>query len=90
MADMSNFVIPKPPDNADLNTLQTWAKDLYGFLVNVFQTGVQPPFFSQNQIDQMNGQLSQAGKLVFNNDTGKHMVGEVVAGNLVMKTITTS
>jgi hypothetical protein len=90
MADQPNFVIPKPPDNPNLNDMQTWMKDMYSFLVNVFQTGVQPPFFSQNQINQMNGQLVQAAKIVFNNDTGKGMIGEVVAGNLVMKTIVTS
>ena len=89
MADISNFVIPKPPDNPNLADLQTWAKDLYSFLITNWQTGVEPPFFSQNQINQMTS-LTQAGKFVFNNDTGKGMLGEVVGGALVMKTIMTS
>lgn len=89
MADISNFVIPKPPDSPNLADLQTWAKDLYSFLVTNWQTGVQPPFFSQNQIDQMTS-LTQAGKIFFNNDTGKFMGGEVSGGALSVKTFTTS
>lgn len=89
MASSPNFTIPKPPDNADLRELHTYVKDLYTFMVNNWQAGLQVPFFSQSQINQMNT-LSQAGKLFFNNDTGKMMVGEVEAGALAVKTITTS
>lgn len=89
MANVPNFVIPKPPDKADLNAFQRWANDMYTFLVNNWQTGVQPPFFSQAQIDQMTD-LTQAGKIFFNNDTGKFMGGEVVADALAVKTFTTS
>lgn len=91
MANVPNFVIPKPPDKADLNVLQKWANDMYSFLVTNWQTGIQPPFFSQDQIDQMTPTtLTQAGKIFFNNDTGKFMGGEVVAGELAVKTFTTS
>lgn len=89
MADVNNFVIPKPPDSADLKDLHNWVKDMYSFLVTNWQTGLQPPFFSQNQLNQMTA-LQQAGKLFFNNDTGKMMVGEVASGALAVKTITTS
>lgn len=89
MADVPNFVIPKPPDNPNLDELHTWMKDMYSFLVTNWQAGVGLPFFSQNQINQMTA-LSQAGKVFFNNDTGKAMVGEVVTGALSIKTITTS
>lgn len=89
MADQPNFVIPKPPDSSEPAALQTWAKDMYSFLVTNWQAGVQPPFFSQNQINQMTS-LSQAGKIFFNNDTGKFMGGEVSGGTLSVKTFTTS
>lgn len=89
MANVNNFIIPKPPDNPDLAALQTWAKDLYSFLLTNWQAGLQPPFFSQDQIDQMTT-LTQAGKLFFNHDTGKFMGGEVAAGALAVKTFTTS
>jgi hypothetical protein len=89
MADQANFVIPKPPDNPNLEEIHTWAKDLFNFLQLNWSTGIQAPFFSQNQIDQMTTK-DQAGKLFFNNDTGKFMGGEVAAGNLDVKTFTTS
>lgn len=89
MVDQVNFSIPKPPDNADLTELHTWAKDLFSFLTTNWQNGLQAPFFSQNQLDQMTS-LSQSGKFFFNNDTGKLMASEIDAGNLDIKTITTS
>lgn len=89
MADQPNFIIPKPPDSADINELHTYAKDMYTFLVNIMQAGVQVPFFSQNQISQMTS-LTQAGKIFFNNDTGKFMGGEVSGGMLSLKTFFTS
>lgn len=89
MANVPNFTIPKPPDKPDIDALQRWANDMYSFLINNWQSGLQAPFFSQDQLDQMT-ELSQSGKLFFNNDTGKFMGGEVVANALDIKTFTTS
>jgi hypothetical protein len=89
MADVNNFSIPKPPENADPVALQRWARDLYNFLLANWQTGLRPPFFSQNQINQMTD-LDQGGKIFFNNDTGRFMGGEVDAGALSVKTFTSS
>lgn len=89
MANIANFTIPKPPDKPDIAALQRWANDMYSFLINNWQSGLQIPFFSQDQITQMTD-LTQAGKLFFNNDTGKAMVGEVATDALSIKTITTA
>jgi hypothetical protein len=89
MTALPNFFIPKPPENGKNADIHEWARDLYTFLKNNWQSGIQNPFFAQSQIDQMTN-LNQAGKIFFNHTTGKAMVAEVIGGNLNIKTITTS
>jgi hypothetical protein len=81
--------IPKPPDSADVNEMHKWMLDMYVWAVEAFTKGLQAPFFSQSQIDGMT-ELSQAGRIFFNNDTGKFMGGEVDSSALTIKTFTTA
>lgn len=81
--------IPKPPDNADPKEMHKWMLDMYTWAVEAFTKGLQAPFFSQSQIDAMT-ELAQAGRIFFNNDTGKFMGGEVESGALSIKTFTAS
>jgi hypothetical protein len=91
MARESTFLVPAPPNEATPQDLQSWAKDLYTFLLQVWPTGLQVPFFTQDQIDEMTpDNLKQSGRFFFNSTTGKMMVGEIVAGALAVKTIQTA
>ena len=89
MSDPVPVNIPKPPDDANLQELHKWALSLYIFMTNNFAAGTQSTFFSQNQLDQMVSQndLTQAGKVFMNHDTGKINVGTVVGGNLVIQAL---
>ena len=81
--------IPKPPDSADINEMYKWMLDIYTWSTQNLASGHQLTFFTQDQVSKMNN-LEQAGKVFFNHTTGKAMLGEVVAGVLSVKTITTS
>jgi hypothetical protein len=89
MANAEIFNIPSPPDSPDIGELQQWSKDIWTLLTAILSAGNQITFFSQAQIDQMTD-LGQAGKIFFNQDTGKFMGGEVSGGLLSKKTFTTS
>lgn len=88
-SELMPTTIPKPPDSADANEMHKWMLDFYTWAVEVFTKGLQVPFYSQSQIDAMT-ELSQAGRLFFNNDTGKFMGGEVLSSALAINTFTTS
>lgn len=89
MANSAPLNIPKPPDSPDLKEMHKHLLSMYMFLNTHLSTGTQSPFFSQNQLNQMSD-LSQAGKIFMNHDTGKINVGEIVGGNLVIKQVTTT
>jgi hypothetical protein len=89
MAQSPVFNIPSPPDSPDAGELHQWAKDIYTLLSSILSGGNQVVFFTQDQIDQMTG-LEQAGKIFFNQTTGKFMGGEVSGSALSLKTFTTS
>lgn len=84
MADVQRISIPAPPDKADLEALHKWALSLYIWLQSMFAGGLQAAFLSQAQIDQIT-QLSDSGKIFFNNDTGKFSGSVIEGGAVVIK-----
>lgn len=88
-SELPPSTVPKPPDSANAQEMFKWIQDMYGWAVTHFTQGILPPFFTQDQINAMTD-LEQAGKIFFNHSTGKFMGGEVVAGELAVKTFTTS
>lgn len=89
MANAPIFNIPSPPDDANIHDMHQWSKDMWTFLTTVMSKGLQPAFFTGDQLSQMTN-IDQAGKMFFNQTTGKFMVSEVSGGNISLKTITTS
>jgi hypothetical protein len=89
MASSPVFNIPSPPDSPDVGEIHQWTKDIYTLLNSILSGGNQQVFFTQDQINQMTG-LEQAGKIFFNETTGKFMGGEVSGGALSKVTFTTS
>lgn len=87
--EIAPSTIPKPPDSANVQEMHKWMCDMYVWATNNITGGSQIPFFSASQIAQMTD-LSQAGKMFFNHDTGKFMGAEVVSNALSIKTFTTS
>lgn len=94
MANPEPLNIPKPPDynsnkkhEENFRDIHEHLRNLYIFMNTHFVSGSQAPYFSQSQLDHMvaNNDLSQAGKLFMNNDTGKANFSEIVSGNLTMK-----
>lgn len=88
-SELPPATVPKPPDDANVQEMFKWMQDMYTWATTHFPTGLLAPFFNQSQIDQMTD-LEQAGKIFFNNTTGKFMGGEVSGGLLTVKTFTTS
>lgn len=91
MAREKTFLVPPPPKDQSPDALLRWAADLYVFLTQVWPTGLQCPFFAQEQLDEMTATtLSQSGRIFFNSTTGKFNCGEIDSGNLVIKEIVTT
>lgn len=88
MANSPPLNIPKPPDSANLNELHRWSLAIYQFLVTNFGNGLQSNHFSSSQISAMN-ELQQAGKLIYEHDTGKLKFGSVSGNVLTVKEIAT-
>lgn len=81
--------IPKPPNEKNVDELHRWAHSLYSFLDQNFGNGTQATFLSQSQLNQMvsANDLSQAGKVFMNHDTGKVNVTTVVGGTLTLQVL---
>lgn len=88
MADPQPMSLPVPPDDPVVEDMHKWMLSIYNWHKNTVINGVQTPFYSQDQLNQMN-KLDQSGKIFFNNDTGKFCAGYIEGGNLVIKTLAT-
>lgn len=89
MSTPDTLDLPKPPDSPSIEEMHKWILNMHMFLTNQLVGGNQMPFFSQDQLNQMvtNNDLSQAGKVFMNHDTGKINAATIVSGNLTMQVL---
>lgn len=92
MADVPSMNMPSVPPDMSPGALHKWASDMVNWHGQITINGLQPPFMSTDQLNTLEAtnDLTQAGKIFFDSDTGKFKCTEVSGGNLVVKTITTS
>lgn len=89
MANMAPVTIPQPPSEANIDEMHKHLTALSLWMNQNFGSGVQQTFLSQQQADSISGN-ENLGKIHFNHDTGKLQCTEMIAGNLVVKTIQTA
>ena len=77
---------PTPPASANPDELHRYIMSLHQLLELIVREGIQATFFDNNTIGNMTN-LTQAGKMVFNEDTGRFNFFEVSGGSIVVKTL---
>lgn len=77
---------PTPPASDDPKELHRYIMSLHQLLELIVREGIQATFFEQSTINDMTA-LTQAGKMVFNQDTGRFNFFEESGGSIVVKTL---